>query len=606
VLSAVFVPMAFFTGSAGAIYRQFSITIVSAMVLSVVVALVLTPALCATILKRPAGHGEGHAKRGFFGWFNRNFDRASEGYTGGVRRSVHRLAYYGVGYLIIAGGLAYLFTSLPSSFLPTEDRGQVFVIWSNPPNATLERNRETARKVEDFFLNQEGDNVEGLFTIAGFSFSGRGQNQGLAFVRLKDWSVREEASQAASAIAGRAMAAFSQIKDANVYAIMPPSISGLGNATGFDMQLVDRGSVGHDALTDARNQLLGMAAQDSRVAGVRPNGINDAPQFRIEVDREKAQALGLSISNINNTLSTAWGSSYVNDFIDNGRVKKVYMQADAPFRMLPEDVDRWYVRNDEGSMVPFSSFSESFWTYGSPKLERYNGSPSMNIQGNAAPGLSTGDAMAAMEEIVSKLPDGIGLEWTGLSYEDRLAGSQAPALYVLSILVVFLSLAALYESWSVPFAVMLVVPLGLIGAVLAATLAGMPNDVYFQVGILTTIGLAAKNAILIVEFAKSLHEEGKSIYEAVIEAARQRLRPILMTSLAFSLGVVPLVISTGPGSESQNAIGTGVLGGMITATVLAIFFVPVFFVFVYRFFVREKEAPAETQQTAAEGSTAEA
>ncbi|HCI46801.1 MAG TPA: hydrophobe/amphiphile efflux-1 family RND transporter [Rhodospirillaceae bacterium] len=601
VLSAVFVPMAFFPGSAGAIYRQFSITIVSAMGLSVIVALVLTPALCATILKQPK-HGHGHEKKGFFGWFNRLFDHGSDSYTRTVSKSSNRLVRYGFVYVLLAGGLAYLFMSLPSSFLPTEDRGQIFALWSTPANSTIERTRETAQEIENFFLEDEQDTVEGLFTVVGFSFAGRGQNQGLAFIRLKDWSVREEPGMDAASIVGRAMGFFSTIKDAQAFPIMPPSISGLGNATGFNLQIVDRNGVGHEVLTEARNKLLGLAAQNPSMTGVRPNGIADAPQFRIEVDREKARVLGLSLSDINNTLSAAWGSTYVNDFIDRGRVKRVYLQADAPYRMLPSDIDRWYVRNSSGDMVPFSSFSDSYWIYGSPRLERYNGSSSMNIQGNAAPGVSTGEAMAAIENMVSELPEGVGIEWTGLSYEERLAGSQAPALYALSILIVFLSLAALYESWSVPFSVMLVVPLGLIGAALAAKLAGMPNDVYFQVAILTTIGLSAKNAILIVEFAKSLYEEGRSLTEAVTEAARQRLRPILMTSMAFSLGVVPLAISTGPGSESQNAIGISVLGGMISATVLAIFFVPVFFVFVYRVFVRKKKDEAAVSDDAKAGS----
>ncbi len=598
VLSAVFVPMAFFGGSAGAIYRQFSLTIVSAMALSVLVALVLTPALCATILK-PVAVGHGHARGGFFGLFNRGFDAGSRVYVRGVRGAVNRLGRYFIAYLLILGGLGYLFLQMPSSFLPTEDRGQLFVLWSAPPNASSQRTAETAKTVTAYFLEKEKDNVEGLFTIVGFNFSGRGQNAGMAFVRLKDWSERPLPSQKPQAIAGRVMGAMSKLKDAVVFSFLPPSVPGLGNATGFDLQLVDRGGLGHDRLMQARNQLLGMAAQNPKLVGVRPNGLEDTPQFKLDIDREKASALGLSLSDINTTLSAAWGSSYVNDFIDRGRVKKVYLQADAPYRMQPSDIDRWYVRNASGQMVPFSAFTTAQWIYGSPKLERYNGSSSLNIQGSAAPGISSGEAMAEMEAMMQKLPQGIGYEWTGLSYEERLSGSQAPALYALSMIIVFLCLAALYESWSVPVSVIMVVPLGVIGAVIAATLRGLPSDVYFQVGLLTTIGLSAKNAILIVEFAKALYDQGMELKEAAAEACRQRLRPIIMTSLAFILGVLPLAISTGAGSESQNAIGVGVMGGMISATVLAILFVPVFFVAVYRLFVRRRPGHGAMPQPAA-------
>ena len=585
VLSAVFVPMAFFGGSAGAIYRQFSITIVSAMALSVVVALVLTPALCATLLKPTAG-GHGLTRRGPFGWFNRGFDAASRGYQGIVGRTANRFVRYGAAYAAIVAGLVWVFLQLPSSFLPTEDRGTLFVLWSAPPGATLERTLETSKTVERHFLESETQAVEGLFTITGFSFAGRGQNMGLAFVRLKDWSERETPDLSAAAVAGRAMRSLWAVKDAMVFTIMPPSVPGLGNATGFDLQLVDRAGLGHAALLGARNQLLGLAAREPTLVGVRPNGMEDTPQYRVEVDREKARALGLSLADVNSTLAAAWGSSYVNDFVEKGRIKKVYVQGDARFRMLPSDLDRWYVRNAKGDMVPFASFATGRWSYGSPKLERYNGDPSMNLQGSAAPGISSGEAMATMERLMAQLPPGIGYEWTGLSYEERLSGAQAPALYAISVLVVFLCLAALYESWSVPAAVILVVPLGVLGAVLAARLAGLPNDIYFQVALLTTVGLSAKNAILIVEFAKSLRDSGAGLIEAVVEAARQRLRPILMTSLAFCLGVLPLAISTGAGSESRNAIGLGVLGGMISATVLAVFFVPAFFVAIYRFVVR--------------------
>ncbi|CAO3404979.1 efflux RND transporter permease subunit [Azospirillum palustre] len=606
VLSAVFVPMAFFGGSAGAIYRQFSLTIVSAMALSVLVALVLTPALCATLLKpaatgHGAGHGEGHghARGGFFGLFNRGFDAGSRVYVRGVRGAVNRLGRYFIAYALILGGLGYLFVQMPSSFLPTEDRGQLFVLWSAPPNASSQRTAETAKAVTAYMLEKEKDSVEGLFTIVGFNFSGRGQNAGMAFVRLKDWSERTQASQKPQAIAGRVMGAMSKLKDAVLFSFLPPSVPGLGNATGFDLQLVDRGGLGHDRLMQARNQLLGAAAQNPKLVGVRPNGLEDTPQFKLDIDREKASALGLSLSDINTTLSAAWGSSYVNDFIDQGRVKKVYLQADAPYRMQPSDIDRWYVRNAGGQMVPFSAFTTAQWIYGSPKLERYNGSSSVNIQGSAAPGISSGEAMTEMETLMQKLPPGIGYEWTGLSYEERLSGSQAPALYALSMIIVFLCLAALYESWSVPVSVIMVVPLGVIGAVIAATLRGLPSDVYFQVGLLTTIGLSAKNAILIVEFAKALYDQGMELKEAAAEACRQRLRPIIMTSMAFILGVLPLAISTGAGSESQNAIGVGVMGGMISATVLAVLFVPVFFVAVYRLFVRRRPGHGAMPQPAA-------
>jgi len=596
VLSAVFVPMAFFGGSAGAIYRQFSITIVSAMALSVVVALVLTPALCATLLKPATGNhdadGHGPARRGPFGWFNRGFDAASRGYQGVVGRTANRFVRYGVAYAAIVAGLVWVFLQLPSSFLPTEDRGTLFVLWSAPPGATLERTLETSKTVEHHFMESEKQAVEGLFTITGFSFAGRGQNMGLAFVRLKDWSERQTPNLSAAAVAGRAMRSLWTVKDAMVFTIMPPSVPGLGNATGFDLQLVDRAGLGHAALLGARNQLLGLAAREPTLVGVRPNGMEDTPQYRVDVDREKARALGLSLADVNSTLAAAWGSAYANDFVEKGRIKKVYVQGDARFRMLPSDLDRWYVRNAKGDMVPFASFATGRWSYGSPKLERYNGDPSMNIQGSAAPGISSGEAMKTMERLMAQLPPGIGYEWTGLSYEERLSGAQAPALYAISVLVVFLCLAALYESWSVPAAVILVVPLGVLGAVLAARLAGLPNDIYFQVALLTTVGLSAKNAILIVEFAKSLRDSGAGLIDAVVEAGRQRLRPILMTSLAFCLGVLPLAISTGAGSESRNAIGLGVLGGMISATVLAIFFVPAFFVAIYRFVVR---TPAQAE-----------
>ncbi|MFM5322798.1 efflux RND transporter permease subunit [Aeromonas veronii] len=587
VLSAVFVPMAFFGGSTGAIYRQFSLTIVSAMVLSVLVALILTPALCATLLK-PMKHGEFGAKRGFFGWFNRAFDAGTNRYQSGVRKVIKQGVRYSLIYGAMLAVLAVLFMRMPTSFLPEEDQGVIMSMVQLPVGATKQRTEVVLADMRDYFLKNEKDNVDSVLTVSGFSFAGSGQNAGMAFIKLKDWSERKSPDRSANAIIGRAMGYLFSIKEAQVFAFNLPPIPELGTATGFDFFLQDRGGIGHDKLMAARNQLLGMAAQDPTLVRVRPNGMEDTPQLDIKIDYEKALAQGLSIADINNTLATAWGSSYVNDFVDRGRIKKVYMQADAPFRMNPEDLKLWYVRNSAGQMVPFSAFASTEWSFGSPRLERYNGVPAMEIVGEAAPGKSTGDAMAAIEQMVKQLPEGVSIEWTGLSFQERQAGSQAPALYAISLLVVFLCLAALYESWSIPFSVMLVVPLGVLGAIVAATLRGLENDVYFQVGLLTTIGLSAKNAILIVEFAKELYDKGMGLGEAVVEAARLRLRPILMTSLAFILGVLPLVISSGAGASSRNAIGTGVMGGMISATVLAIFFVPLFFVLVMRYFTSHK------------------
>ena len=590
VLSAVFIPMAFFGGSTGAIYRQFSITIVSAMALSVLVALILTPALCATMLK-PIQKGSHGATTGFFGWFNRMFDKSTHHYTDSVGNILRSTGRYLVLYLIIVVGMAWLFVRLPSSFLPDEDQGVFLSMAQLPAGATQERTQKVLDEMTNYYLTKEKDNVESVFAVNGFGFAGRGQNTGIAFVSLKDWSQRPGEENKVEAITGRAMGYFSQIKDAMVFAFNLPAIVELGTATGFDFQLIDQAGLGHEKLTQARNQLFGMVAQHPDVlSGVRPNGLEDTPQFKVDIDQEKAQALGVSISDINTTLGAAWGGRYVNDFIDRGRVKKVYIMSEAKYRMLPEDIGNWYVRGSDGQMVPFSAFSTSRWEYGSPRLERYNGLPSMEILGQATPGKSTGEAMNLMEELAGKLPAGIGYDWTGMSYQERLSGNQAPALYAISLIVVFLCLAALYESWSIPFSVMLVVPLGVVGALLAATFRGLTNDVYFQVGLLTTIGLSAKNAILIVEFAKDLMDkEGKGLIEATLEAVRMRLRPILMTSLAFILGVMPLVISSGAGSGAQNAVGTGVMGGMITATVLAIFFVPVFFVVVRRRFSRKNE-----------------
>ncbi|EMC0577163.1 efflux RND transporter permease subunit [Salmonella enterica] len=590
VLSAVFIPMAFFGGSTGAIYRQFSITIVSAMALSVLVALILTPALCATLLK-PASAEHHEKKSGFFGWFNTRFDHSVNHYTNSVSGIVRNTGRYLIIYLLIVVGMAVLFLRLPTSFLPEEDQGVFLTMIQLPSGATQERTQKVLDQVTHYYLNNEKANVESVFTVNGFSFSGQGQNSGMAFVSLKPWEERNGEENSVEAVIARATRAFSQIRDGLVFPFNMPAIVELGTATGFDFELIDQGGLGHDALTKARNQLLGMVAKHpDLLVRVRPNGLEDTPQFKLDVDQEKAQALGVSLSDINETISAALGGYYVNDFIDRGRVKKVYVQADAQFRMLPGDINNLYVRSANGEMVPFSTFSSARWIYGSPRLERYNGMPSMELLGEAAPGRSTGEAMSLMENLASQLPNGIGYDWTGMSYQERLSGNQAPALYAISLIVVFLCLAALYESWSIPFSVMLVVPLGVVGALLAASLRGLNNDVYFQVGLLTTIGLSAKNAILIVEFAKDLMEkEGRGLIEATLEASRMRLRPILMTSLAFILGVMPLVISRGAGSGAQNAVGTGVMGGMLTATLLAIFFVPVFFVVVKRRFNRHHD-----------------
>ncbi|AYZ66151.1 efflux RND transporter permease subunit [Burkholderia multivorans] len=590
VLSAVFVPVAFSGGSVGAIYRQFSLTIVSAMVLSVLVALILTPALCATILKPiPQGHHE--EKKGFFGWFNRTFNQSRDKYHVGVHHVIKRSGRWLIIYLVVIVAVGLLFVRLPKSFLPDEDQGLMFVIVQTPSGSTQETTAKTLANISDYLLNDEKEIVESAFTVNGFSFAGRGQNSGLVFVRLKDYAQRQHANQKVQALIGRMFGRYSKYKDALVIPFNPPSIPELGTAAGFDFELTDNAGVGHDALMAARNQLLMMASKDPTLQGVRPNGLNDTPQYKVDIDREKANALGVTADAIDQTFSIAWASKYVNNFLDtDGRIKKVYVQSDAPFRMTPEDMNVWYVRNGAGGMVPFGAFATGHWTYGSPKLERYNGISAMEIQGQAAPGKSTGQAMAAMEALAKKLPEGVGYSWTGLSYQEIQSGSQAPILYAISILVVFLCLAALYESWSIPFSVIMVVPLGVIGALLAATLRGLENDVFFQVGLLTTVGLSAKNAILIVEFARELQvTEKMGPIEAALEAARLRLRPILMTSLAFILGVMPLAISNGAGSASQHAIGTGVIGGMITATFLAIFMIPMFFVKIRAIFSGEKE-----------------
>ncbi len=583
VLSAVFVPMAFFGGTTGAIYRQFSITIVSAMVLSVLVAMILTPALCATILK-PLHKGEHHGQRGFFGWFNRTFNRNARRYESGVAKILNSSLRWILIYVLLLGGVVFLFLRLPTSFLPQEDRGMFTTSIQLPSGSTQQQTLKVVQKIEDYFFNNEKDNVTSIFATVGSGPGGNGQNVARMFVRLKDWDDRDMSSGSSFAIIERATKAFRHINEARVIASSPPSISGLGSSAGFDMELQDHGGKGHDALMAARDTLLDLAGKEDALTRVRHNGLDDSPQLQIDIDQRKAQALGVNIDDINDTLQTAWGSSYVNDFMDRGRVKKVYVQAAAKYRMLPDDVNQWYVRNKDGNMVPFSAFATSRWETGSPRLERYNGYSALEIVGEAAPGVSTGTAMDIMEKLVQQLPGGFGLEWTAMSYQERLSGAQAPALYALSLLVVFLCLAALYESWSVPFSVVLVVPLGLFGALLATWMRGLENDVYFQVGLLTVIGLAAKNAILIVEFANELNQKGEDLLKATLDACRQRLRPILMTSLAFIFGVLPMATSTGAGSGGQHAVGTGVIGGMISATILAILFVPLFFVLIRRCF----------------------
>ena len=590
VLSAVFMPMAFMSGATGEIYRQFSITLISSMLLSVFVAMSLTPALCATILKAaPEG---GHKPNALFARFNTLFEKSTQHYTDSTRSLLRCTGRYMVVYLLICAGMAVLFLRTPTSFLPEEDQGVFMTTAQLPSGATMVNTTKVLQQVTDYYLTKEKDNVQSVFTVGGFGFSGQGQNNGLAFISLKPWSERVGEENSVTAIIQRAMIALSSINKAVVFPFNLPAVAELGTASGFDMELLDNGNLGHEKLTQARNELLSLAAQSpNQVTGVRPNGLEDTPMFKVNVNAAKAEAMGVALSDINQTISTAFGSSYVNDFLNQGRVKKVYVQAGTPFRMLPDNINQWYVRNASGSMAPLSAYSSTEWTYGSPRLERYNGIPSMEILGEAAAGKSTGDAMKFMADLVAKLPAGVGYSWTGLSYQEALSSNQAPALYAISLVVVFLALAALYESWSIPFSVMLVVPLGVVGALLATDLRGLSNDVYFQVGLLTTIGLSAKNAILIVEFAvEMMQKEGKTPIEAIIEAARMRLRPILMTSLAFILGVLPLVISHGAGSGAQNAVGTGVMGGMFAATVLAIYFVPVFFVVVEHLFARFKKA----------------
>ncbi|ABR88961.1 acriflavin resistance transmembrane protein [Janthinobacterium sp. Marseille] len=580
VLIAVFIPMAFFGGAVGAIYRQFSLSMVASMVFSVLMAFTLTPALCATLLK-PVEAGHHHEKRGFFGWFNRHFNKTAAGYQGFVAKMLTKTGRYMLVYGLILACVGILYARLPASFLPNEDQGYIVTNVQLPAGASTGRTMEVLKTIEDYYLKQSA--VEHVVAIAGFSFSGNGQNAGLVFTPLKDWSKRGP-DESADAVAGKAFGAFMGIKDAIVYPLNPPPIPELGNATGFTFRLQDRAGLGHDALIAARNQMLGMAGQSKVLAGVRPEGLEDAPQLQVDIDRDKANALGVPFSTINSVLSTALGSSYVNDFPNQGRQQRVIVQADSQGRLQPEDLTRLYARSSSGTMVPFSSFMTSKWIIGPVQLIRYNGYPAVKISGGAAPGRSTGEAMAEMEAMVAKLPPGFGFEWTGQSLEEKTSGSQAPALYALSLIAVFLVLAALYESTSIPFSVMLVVPLGIFGALLGVTLRGMPNDVYFKVGMIAVVGLSAKNAILIIEFAKDLQAQGKGLIEATLEAVHLRFRPIIMTSLAFILGVLPLVLASGAGSASQRAIGTGVMSGMITATVFAVFLVPVFFVVVRTLF----------------------
>jgi multidrug efflux pump len=591
VLTAVFLPMAFFGGATGVIYRQFSITIISAMILSVLVAMILTPALCATILKPvEKGHhfGETGWFRWFFPWFNRLFDYCRRKYEGIVGRSFGKPVRYLVVYGVIVIAMALLFVRLPTAFLPEEDQGFLICQVQLPAGATQQRTIQVIRQLEKHFMEKETNTVEGVITVAGFSFAGRGQNMGLAFVKLKDWQLRKSPDLKAPAIAGRAMKAFAQIRDGLAFAFAPPAVLELGVANGFDLQLQDRSGLGHEKLMEARNQLLGMAMKNPKLVAVRPNGQDDSPQFKLDIDDVRAGAQGVSLTDINSVLTTAWGSTYVNDFIQNGRVKKVYLQADSRYRMLPEDINSWYVRNNRGEMVPFSAFSSSHWQYGSPRLERYNGIPSVEILGQAAPGVSTGEAMAEMEQMAAKLPPGIGYEWTGLSYEEKKAGAQAPALYAISLLVVFLAVAALYESWTIPFVNLLMLPLGLVGAVTAVTLRGLPDDIYLQIGLLTTVGLSTKNAILIIQFIKDQLHQGQELVEATLAAVKIRLRPVIMTSLAFFFGTLPLALTRGAGAGAQNAIGTAVTGGLLSATFIDLLFIPFFFVLVTRFFARRK------------------
>jgi len=592
--------MAFFPGSTGVIYRQFSITIIASMMLSVAVALILTPVLCASLLKPvPKGHEPAENAifflRPFFRWFDRVFFWIRDRYVGLVGHSLAKKLRYLFIYLALIGVIGFLFLRLPTGYLPDEDQGIMLAQILMPTGATLEQTQAVADEVQRHFLENEKEAVESCMTIVGVGFAGRGQNNGMVFVRLKGWELRDRPDLKVMAISDRAMRAFSKIRNAMVFAFPPPAVVELGNAKGIDFQLVDRGGIGHAALMNARNQLLGMAAKDQRLVRVRPNGMEDVPEFRVDVNWEAAGAQGAPINSIHSTISAAFGSAYVNDFIQGGRVKRVYVQADAPYRMLPKDLEKLYVRNTAGKMVPFASFASTRWTSGSPRLERFNGFPSLNIWGEPAPGVSTGDAMQAMEDIASKLPPGIGYDWTGLSYQERMATAQGPVLYAFSILVIFLCVAALYESWTIPFVNLLMLPLGVFGALLATYLRGFPNDVYFQIGFLTTMGLSTKNAILIIQFIKEQRRQGEGLVEATLAAVKIRFRPVIMTSLAFFFGTLPLAVATGAGAGAMNAIGTAVTGGMLSATFIDLIFIPLFFVLVSNFFSKQQQRPAVEQ-----------
>ena len=596
VLSAVFGPMAFFTGSTGVIYRQFSVTIIAAMLLSVLVALILTPVLCASLL-RPVTRGHEPAETGFFlfrpffRWFDRWFFRARDWYRDTVAWIFGKKLMYLVVYAVLVAAMLILFQRMPTAYLPSEDQGVMYLQTTLPAGSTLEQTKEVLVQVRNHFLNDEKQAVDGIFTLAGRSFAGAGQNVGLGFVKLKDWDLRSGANLKIDALVKRAMAKFAKIRNAQVFAFPPPAVQELGRAGGFDFELQDRAGLGHQALMAARNKLLALAAKDPRLVRVRASGLDDVTQYRVDVDWDKAGALGLPISAIHNTIAAAFGSAYVNDFIQGGRVKRVYVQADAPYRMLPNDLNRLYVRNDSGSMTPFASFATGHWFFGPPMLERYNSFPAFNIWGEPAPGRSSGEAMQAMEEMVTKLPKGIGYDWSGLSYQERMAKSQAPMLYAFSIIVIFLCVAALYESWTIPVANLLMLPLGLLGATIATSLRGLPNDVYFQIGCLTTLGLSTKNAILIIQFARERLHQGAGLVEATLGAVKTRFRPVIMTSLAFFFGVLPLAITTGAGAGAQNAIGTAVVGGMMSATFIDLFFIPLFYVLVCSLFQKKQQPP---------------
>jgi hydrophobe/amphiphile efflux-1 (HAE1) family protein len=600
VLSAVFAPMAFFGGSTGVIYRQFSVTVIASMLLSLLVALILTPVLCASLLK-PVPKGHQPAEGGislllpFFRWFDRAFLRFRDLYVKMVGHSLNKNVRYLFFYLLIVAVMVLLLLQLPKSYLPDEDQGTLITMAMLPSGSTLEQTQEVMETVKKHFLTKEKDAVEAVMTISGQNQAGRGQNIGMSYIKLKDWKLRTRRELKAPAVADRAMKAFAQIRNAKVFAFPPPPVTELGNARGFDFQLQDRGGLGHEGLMAARNQLLAMAAQDPRVTRVRPNGLEDTPQYKIDIDWKKAGALGVPISAIHNTISTSFGSAYVNDFIKGGRVKHVDIQADAPYRMLPSDLEKLYVRNKDGKMVPYSAFASGHWTYGSPKLERFNAFPSINIWGEPAPGRSSGEAMQAMEEFASKLPKEIGFDWTGISYQERQAGTQVVPLYAFSILIIFLCVAALYESWTVPIAILMALPLGAIGGAIASNMRGMPNDIYFQIGLLTILGLTTKNAILIVQFAKARVEGGMGLIEATLEGTKLRLRPIIMTSLAFGFGILPLALASGAGAGAQKAIGTGALGGVVTATFLVTLFAPLFYVLIEKTFGKRRKGRASTE-----------